>query len=78
MTSWDDKGPVKIQKALEIEFDSFISGVKDVSNRMVMENILSVCCCEIGLQKVRVNVFRLVHVKLHMLLYLTYHTIAVS
>ena len=30
VTSWDDKGPVKIQKALEIEFDSFISGVKDV------------------------------------------------
>ena len=31
VTSWDDKGPVKIQKALEVEFDSFISGVKDVS-----------------------------------------------
>ena len=31
MTSWDDKGPVKIQKALEVEFDAFISGVKDVS-----------------------------------------------
>ena len=31
VTSWDNKGPVKIQKALEVEFDSFISGVKDVS-----------------------------------------------
>ena len=30
VTSWDDKGPVKIQKALEGEFDTFISGVKDV------------------------------------------------
>jgi len=30
VTSWDDKGPVKIQKALEVEFDTFISGVKDV------------------------------------------------
>ena len=30
VTSWDDKGPVKIQKALEFEFDTFISGVKDV------------------------------------------------
>lgn len=30
VTSWDDKGPVKIQKALESEFDTFISGVKDV------------------------------------------------
>ena len=41
VTSWDDKGPVKIQKALEVEFDSFISGVKDVSYipGMVMENI---------------------------------------
>ncbi|XP_065907463.1 cullin-5-like [Dysidea avara] len=29
VTSWDDKGPMKIQKALEIEFDTFISGVKD-------------------------------------------------
>lgn len=30
VTSWDDKGPVRIQKALESEFDAFISGVKDV------------------------------------------------
>lgn len=43
VTSWDDKGPIKIQKALEIEFEAFISGVKDVCHFItVCSNLFTV------------------------------------